>query len=166
MHPLSFGPDSAFVLCRGRGASRRALNAFDAALVDAGVGRYNLIKVSSILPPRAAEGRTIALPAGAMLPIAYGAETADEFGERISAAVAVAVPRSPANHGVIMEYHARGTASDAERIVREMAAEALALRGSELERIASTAAEAVSGDEPTAVFAGAALVPGAEGEAA
>ncbi len=155
---LSFGPNSRFVLRAGVGHARRALNAFDAALVQAGVGDYNLIQVSSILPPGATQGDRIPLPAGTLLPIAYGTELAEEPGHRISAAVSVGVPADPTRNGVIMEYHAHGTADDAEAIVREMAADAMALRGLDVDRIESISIEVVSADEPASVFAGVALV--------
>lgn len=147
------------MLRTGTGHARRALNAFDAALVAAGVGQYNLIQVSSILPPEAVEGEEIPLPPAARLPIAYGAKVVDEPGYRVAAAVAVAVPRAPSAHGVIMELHDRGTRDDAERIVREMAEESMALREIEVDEIRSVAVEAVSGNQPTSVFAGCALVP-------
>jgi len=159
MHHLSFGPRSRYVLVRGHGSGRRALNAFDAALVDAGVGDYNLTRVSSILPPGAIAGRTIPLAPGARLPIAYASELAEEPGHRLSAAIAVALPADPQAVGVIMEFHAHGAADDAERIVREMAADALALRKIPLQEVVSIAVEAVSGAHPSAVFAAAVLVP-------
>jgi len=42
---------SQFFMVAGKGDSEYALNAFDLALLDAGIGNLNLIKVSSILPP-------------------------------------------------------------------------------------------------------------------
>lgn len=159
MHHLSFAPGSRFVLRSGTGVARRALNAFDAALVSAGVGNYNLIKVSSILPPGAVEGSEIPLIAGSRLPIAYGAQLAEEPGHRISASVSVAVPMDDSINGVIMEFHAHGTAADADRIVREMAEEAMELRGIKIKKILSTAVEALSGEQPTCVFASVALIP-------
>lgn len=159
MQPLIFGPNSRFIMRRGTGIGRRALSAFDAALLDAGLGHYNLLKVSSVLPPQAVRGEHLPLSAGAQLPIAYAAEVADEPGDRICAAAAVAIPEDREQHGVIMEYHARGTGDDAERIVRDMAAEAMERRNHLIQEIVSTSIEALSGEEPTAVFAGAALVP-------
>lgn len=40
-----------YTLVGGSGEGATRLNAFDAALLDAGVGNTNLIKLSSILPP-------------------------------------------------------------------------------------------------------------------
>lgn len=158
-HHLSFPPASRFVVRTGTGVGRRALNAFDAALVDAGMGDYNLIRVSSILPPEAVRGDGLPLPPGSRLPVAYASELVEEPGHRISAAIAVARPADPSCNGVIMEFHAHGTADDAERIVREMAADAMDLRDLEVAEIVSSSVEAVSTERPTAVFAAVALVP-------
>lgn len=159
MHHLSFAPGSRYVLRSGRGTGRRALNAFDAALVDAGVGNYNLIKVSSILPPGAVRGTEIPLIAGSRLPIAYGAQVVEEPGQRVSASVSIGIPKDPTLNGVIMEFHAPGTAEDAERIVREMAEEAMALRGIEVAEIVSVAVEAIHDELPVCAFAAVALIP-------
>ncbi|MFO8109311.1 MAG: pyruvoyl-dependent arginine decarboxylase [Thermoplasmata archaeon] len=49
-----------YVVCKGSGTSSVSqINAFDEALVDAGVGDLNLIKVSSVLPPDIVETREI-----------------------------------------------------------------------------------------------------------
>lgn len=49
MKPLApFGP---IVLARGVGHGPTALAAFDAALLDAGVANYNLVCLSSVIPP-------------------------------------------------------------------------------------------------------------------
>ncbi len=46
--PAAFG---TIVLSTGRGVGPTALAAFDAALLDAGVANYNLICLSSVIPP-------------------------------------------------------------------------------------------------------------------
>lgn len=159
MLQLSFAPGNRFVLVTGAGSGRYGLNAFDAALLAAGVGNYNLIKVSSILPPHAVRGNEIPLPAGSLLPIAYGCEVVEEPGHRIAASVGIGVPEDPAVNGVIMEFHAHGTAADAERIVRDMTADAMAMRKIAVKEILSCAVEALSEDGATAVFAACALIP-------
>ena len=42
-----------FTLVAGNGEGGTPLNAFDAALIEAGIGNLNLLRVSSILPPSA-----------------------------------------------------------------------------------------------------------------
>ncbi len=60
-----FGPmPTCYFLTAGRGVASTELNAFDAALLDAGVGDTNLIKMSSILPPGAVEIERLTLKKG------------------------------------------------------------------------------------------------------
>ena len=68
-----FGPmPTCYFLTAGRGEASTELNAFDAALLDAGVGDTNLIKMSSILPPGALEIEILPLKKGSFIPLAYG----------------------------------------------------------------------------------------------
>ena len=48
-----------YTLVSGIGTGSTVLNAFDAALLSAGVGNFNLLRVSSILPPHSTEERCI-----------------------------------------------------------------------------------------------------------
>ena len=99
----------------GHAEGGTTLNAFDNALLAAGIGNINLIKVSSILPP---EVPVIDLPKikpGALIPTAYAAMTSETPGETVAAAVGYAVPDDPAKNGVIMEFHGVATKAEAER---------------------------------------------------
>ena len=99
----------------GHAEGGTTLNAFDNALLAAGIGNINLIKVSSILPP---EVPVIDLPKikpGALIPTAYAAMTSETPGETVAAAVGYAVPDDPAKNGVIMEFHGMATKAEAER---------------------------------------------------
>ena len=98
----------------GHAEGGTALNAFDNALLAAGIGNINLVKVSSILPP---EVPVIDLPKikpGALIPTAYAAMTSEVPGETIAAAVGYAVPDDPAKNGVIMEFHGLADRQQAE----------------------------------------------------
>lgn len=110
------------------------LNAFDHALLAAGIGNLNLLRVSSILPPHAVEVTTLQMPPGALTPTAYGTITSEVQGELISAAVAVGIGES-SEYGVIMEFSGRCSREEAEAQVREMAEEAFQTRGRQLERV-------------------------------
>jgi arginine decarboxylase len=113
----------------GHAEGGTTLNAFDNALLAAGIGNINLIKISSILPP---EVPVIDLPKiklGALIPTAYAAVTSETPGERIAAAVGYAVPDDPAKNGVIMEYHGVATREEAERQIHAMLDEAFRVRG-------------------------------------
>ncbi len=116
-------------LVAGRGDGSTELNAVDRALTAAGVGDFNLVKVSSILPPGAAQGSLDALLPGAVVFSAMGALTSHRAEEMIAAAVAVGIPADRSCAGVLMEGGFRSTGSEAEERVREMARTALSDRG-------------------------------------
>lgn len=97
-------PDK-FFLVAGYAEGPTALNAFDNALMQAGIGNTNIVRMSSILPPAAAEIAPCPLPYGALVPAAYAEECSAVPGTVISAAVAVGIPDDPALPGVIMEHH-------------------------------------------------------------
>lgn len=117
------------------------LNAFDGALLAAGVGNTNLVKMSSIVPPGTKEVPVAALklPPGALVPIAYAAMESDIPGSMICAAVAAAWPVENDRPGLIMEYHAHGHREDAEAVVRRMAEEGMKKRGWAIREIRSAA---------------------------
>lgn len=134
------------------------LNAFDAALLDAGVGNTNLFRMSSIIPPGTQEVPVseLALPAGALVPTAYASMQSDIPGSIICAAAAAAWSDDPSRPGLIMEYHAHGHREDAEAVVRRMAEEGLKARGWQVHRIQSVSIDhRVS--KIGAVFAGVVL---------
>lgn len=140
-----------FTLVAGAGEGHTSLNAFDRALLAAGAGNVNLLRVSSILPPGARFAEHIKLPPGALVPVAYGSLKSTTPGERIAAAVAVGIPES--GFGVIMEYSGRTSREEAEKIIHGMVEEAFAMRGLPLAtyRVKSVEHEVVKAG---AVFAG------------
>ena len=97
-----------FYLVDGHSEGLTPLNAFDNSLLDAKIGNTNLLKMSSILPPGAKKIKSLKLPLGALVPVAYASKVSTIVGEVISAAVAVAVPKDPKKNGLIMEYSASG----------------------------------------------------------
>ena len=105
------------------------LNAFDNALLAAGIGNINLIKISSILPPDVPVIELPKIKPGALIPTAYAAVTSEIPGERLAAAVGYAIPDDPAKNGVIMEFHGHGTRGQAERAIEAMLDEAFRVRG-------------------------------------
>jgi arginine decarboxylase len=117
------------------------LTAFDKALLKAGVGNVNLLRVSSILPPDAVYEAKLAIPPGSLVPIAYGRLVCAEPGARIAAAVAVGIGTGAGDFGVIMEFAGHTDRQDAERRVSEMVTEAFQHRGMELAEIKVAAAE-------------------------
>lgn len=124
-------------LVTGASEGLTPLNAFDGALLDAGVGNTNLIKTSSIVPPRSQElpSHELDLPPGSVVPMAYAAMESDIPGAMICAGVAVAWPDDPDKPGLIMEYHANGHRDDAETVVTRMVEEGMRMRGWSVARI-------------------------------
>lgn len=132
------------------------LNAFDQALLEAGVGDTNLVRMSSIVPPGAILKKSISLPKGGLIPVAYAHIDSDQPGELISAAVAVALPEDPTQAGVIMEYEAKAPLKEVESVVRQMAQDAFSMRNRVIGQLFSTGIEHVVSD-CGAVFAGVVL---------
>ena len=117
------------------------LNAFDNALLAAGIGNINLIKVSSIVPPEVGFIELPKIKPGAVVPTAYAVMTSETPGETIAAAVGYAVTDDPAKNGVIMEFHGRTTRAEAERRIRAMLEEAFRVRGETIDRMEVFAVE-------------------------
>lgn len=130
-----------YALVAGAGDAESGLNAFDRALQAATGGQFNLVKVTSILPPAAVAADHTQLPAGAIVFAAIGTETSHQSGLRIAASVAVGVPKDPNEAGVIMEGHFHCPATEAEERVRGMARTAMLDRGIEIDRIESVVAD-------------------------
>lgn len=106
-----------------------ALNAFDNALLMAGIGNVNLIKISSIVPP---DVDVVALPPirpGALVPTAYAAMTSTTPGQTVAAAVGYALPADRTKAGVIMEFHDATDRRTAEQAIQAMLTEAFRVRG-------------------------------------
>lgn len=137
MHPIPV----RFKLVSGVAEGEHRLTAFDKAILQAGVGNCNLIKVSSILPPRCRLDPDIVLPPAALVPIAYGFATSDVPGTTISAAVAVGIPIDEDSYGVIMEHSGQTRREVVEREVSAMVEEAFAFRHLPLKEILVASAE-------------------------
>jgi arginine decarboxylase len=130
-----------YFLVSGSSEGHTPLNAFDGALLNAGVGNTNLIKVSSIIPPHSREIQPITFPQGTIMPTAYAHISSDIPGEIISAAVAIALPKDDDQPGLIMEYSARGHREEIELIAQNMAREGMKMRKQETREIKSISAE-------------------------
>lgn len=145
-----------FYIGHGVGHGKTRLDSFDDALLDSGVGNYNLVRLSSILPYQALENQRheIDLPLGSLLPIAYAEITSDDPDVSAVAAVAIGIPVDHDNCCVIMEYEALDkTQTEACEIVEKMVEDAFSHRGWELAHIMTTCASARperSGDKATA----------------
>lgn len=129
-----------FTVMAGVAEGPTRLNAFDNALLAAGIGNLNLLRVSSILPPGAEQVERLEVAPGSLMPTAYGTITSEEPGTIISAAVAVGIGRSD-EYGVIMEFSGHCSQTEAARTVEEMARSAFQQRGHDIERVIVRAVE-------------------------
>jgi len=134
---------SFYFISAGTAEGFSPLNAFDNALLAAGVGDTNLVRLSSILPPQVERVEPFALPYGALVPVAYAQMGSSTPGEVISAAVAIAIPKDPKFPGLIMEHHDAAPLAEVEEQVREMARHGMMHRGRELAEIISVGSEHV-----------------------
>jgi len=151
------GKPEKFFPTAGIGIGDTRLTAFDQALLNAGVGNFNLVQVSSILPVEAKIQKKVDLPDGSLLPIAYGYSVTSEPGIRVTAAIAVVIPeRGPV--GLIMEYSGNLPEEEAREMVKSMGIEALKNRDVEVkEIIIESASKVCTGHHWTCAFAGVAL---------
>ncbi len=122
-----------YYIVSGSGVANHCLAAFDAALLNAGIGDFNLLRVSSIVPPfckfrSAAPSEEI--PPGALLPIAYGSISSAQPGV-ISAAIAIGHCKNSLP-GLIMEFSGMCAVEEAEHRVQEMVREGFRNRKLEL----------------------------------
>ena len=79
----------AIVSGKAEGPSK--LNSFDNALLDAGIGNVNLIKVSSMLEKNTKISELPKLKPGSMINCVLSCISSDKKGDLISAAVAIAI---------------------------------------------------------------------------
>lgn len=120
----------SYTLAVGTAEGPTVLNAFDNALLEAGIGNVNLMKASSILPPGAKYVEGLHIPPGSLVPTAYCTWTSETPGEEIAAAVGVGLSRD--SFGVIMEYAGTGTRREAEAEIARMLQAAFHRRQMEL----------------------------------
>lgn len=147
-----------YILVSSVGKGSQELNSFDDALFQSKIANYNLVKISSILPPNAKRCETIDLKEGSILHTAYAQITIKEKGEHVAVAVAVGIPQNPQNIGVIMEFSAHCDKMQAEANVKAMVLEAMNLRGYAVSDILCASSEATgNGNEFITAFAALAI---------
>jgi arginine decarboxylase len=130
-------------LTKGVGRHRDKLSSFEAALRDAGIERFNIVRVSSILPPGCKflsrhKGVQYLTP-GEVIFCVMSENSTDEPHRLISASVGVAVPKESNQYGYLSEYHSFGeTEAKAGDYAEDLAATMLATTlGVEFEPTAS-----------------------------
>lgn len=147
-----------FYITSGVGSGQTELNSFDCALFNSGVANYNLVRISSILPPCSEECTSVCLKEGAILHTAYAAISSKISNKTISAAIAVGIPIDNAKIGVIMEFSDYCNKDVALKKVSTMVEDAMRLRGYQVKEIKTSVAETVSnGNGFVTAFAGIAI---------
>jgi arginine decarboxylase len=126
----SFVPRAMF-FTKGMGKDKTSLQAFEAALRDAGIAHLNLVKVSSIFPPGCkimGKKRGLELLRPGQVTFVVLAECRTNEPNRLTCAgVGLAVPASRQNYGYISEHHGFGmTEKKCGDLVEDMAATMLA----------------------------------------
>ncbi len=153
---MIFKTPTIYHITSGASEGFTVLNAFDGALMAAGIGNTNLVKMSSICPPHTEQVDSVTLPHGALVPVAYASITCEDPGQVIAAGVAIAFPDDEDHAGLIMEYSAQDTKEAVEAKVRKMAEEGMKMRGKSVREVKSVAVEHTV-KERGAVFAAVVL---------
>ena len=123
-------PKKVFFI-KGVGRDKEKLKSFELALRNAGIEKFNLVNVSSILPPNCKiisreKGLQLLKPGEVIFCVMAKNET-KEPNRLISAAIGCAVPTDRNNYGYLSEHHDFGmTTEKAEDYAEDLAATMLA----------------------------------------
>ncbi len=116
---------------RGVGRHRERLSSFEMALRDAGIEKFNLVRVSSILPPHceivSREEGLKELSPGEVVFCVLSENASNEPHRLISASVGCAVPKDRNVYGYLSEHHSFGQSEkEAGEYAEDLAATMLA----------------------------------------
>lgn len=120
-----------FFVTAGKGLSRVSkLNAFDRALVDAGIGNCNIVPVSSILPSGAEECEVCDIPAGSIVFVVMARMDGSE-GEVLGAGIAWAWEEE-GKFGIVVEAHDNMDHEKLKKVLNDRLNEMATIRGIKL----------------------------------
>lgn len=124
---------SKIFLTRGQGRHKEKLVSFEMALREAGIAPFNLVRVSSIYPPRcrfvSKETGLKLLEPGQILFVVLSENATDEPRGLISASIGMAVPDDPSRYGYLAEHSDFGKSEkETGRHTEYLAAEMLATK--------------------------------------
>ena len=127
---MSFVPKSVFFVT-GKGYHRSKLGSFEQALRNADIAIYNIVKVSSILPPFCLEipkeDGLAQLRPGQIVYMVLSRASSNEYNRLISVSIGVANPADTRTYGYLSEYHEFGVKPEKTGdIAEDLAAEMLA----------------------------------------
>lgn len=116
---------------KGSGRAKAKLAAFESALRDAGIEKFNLVSVSSIIPPRCEiitrENALPLLHRGGITFLVLSRIESNEPNRLMAASIGLAVPKDRSNYGYLSEYKEFGeTDAIAGKKAEELAATMLA----------------------------------------
>lgn len=101
-----------YFLTNGVGRNKENLASFEAALRDAGISQYNLVTVSSIIPPKCVkltrEQGIQMLKPGAIVFLVLARNSTNEDHRLIAASIGLAIPSNPDEVGYLSEHHSFG----------------------------------------------------------
>lgn len=121
------------ILASGAAEGGTELNAFDNALLKAGIANLNLVYVSSILPPKALITYEVPfIEKGTIVPVVIAKVLSDKAGEKIASAIAIGVGEE---FGVIMEHSGKGSKEEIEEVVKRKVEEGFRVREMELKEL-------------------------------
>jgi arginine decarboxylase len=99
-------------LTKGKGVSKERLTSLESALRDAGISQFNIVRVSSIFPPRCKlvkreEGLSHLVP-GEIVYCVLSENATNEPHRQIAASIGLAIPKDRSKYGYISEHHSFG----------------------------------------------------------
>ncbi|MFO7650231.1 MAG: arginine decarboxylase, pyruvoyl-dependent [bacterium] len=118
-------------LTKGVGVHREKLASFEAALRDAGIAAFNIVRVSSIFPPGCriiSRQRGLKFFSPGQVVFAVVSDNATNEPHRlVSCSVGLAIPKDNTRHGYLSEYHSFGEREErAGDYAEDLAAQMLA----------------------------------------
>ncbi len=127
---MSLIPKKVFFV-EGKGFHKSKLAAFEQALRDAGIEKYNIVNVSSIFPPYCIEinkeDGLKQLRPGQIIYAVLARVDSNEYNRVICASIGVAKPAEKSQYGYLAEYHTFGVKPEkAGETAEDLAAEMLA----------------------------------------
>ncbi|NLU45962.1 MAG: pyruvoyl-dependent arginine decarboxylase [Euryarchaeota archaeon] len=129
-----------FFITAGKAASGISeLNAFDVALIEAGIAEQNLLAVSSVIPIGAERQELTEMEMGAVTHCVMS-QMRGRDGEVIAAGIAYAY-RKDGRGGYVAEGHLHGSATDLDRELRDKMREMARIRGVELNEVSTLTEE-------------------------
>ena len=122
---------SRVFLTKGKGQHKEKLASFEQALREAAIAPFNLVKASSIFPPRcklcSKEEALKLLKPGQIVFLVMSECATDEAHRMIQASVGLAIPNAPDHYGYLSEHHSFGQSDkEAGQYAEDLAAYMLA----------------------------------------